>query len=133
MRLDHVTIACADCAPLLRFFVDVAGLEDGPRPAFDVGGHWLYLQARPVLHLIERPAGHRDDRAHAAPRPTRIDHLALRVENADEWQTLLRRLRDSGMPFRLADARTVGEQQLFVALTPDVVVEFVGASAGRNS
>jgi len=91
MRLDHVTIVCPDCAPLLRFFVDVAGMADGPRPAFGVGGHWLYLEGRPVLHLIER-------------------------------------LRDSGVPYRLADARAQREQQLFVALTPHVVVEFVGAA-----
>jgi hypothetical protein len=32
------------------------------------------------------------------------------------------------MPYRLADARALREQQVFVALTPDVVVEFVGAA-----
>ena len=128
MRLDHVTIVCPDCAPLLRFFVDVAGMADGPRPAFGVGGHWLYLEGRPVLHLIERPATRLREGAAAAPPPARIDHLALRVGDAGEWQALLRRLRDSGMPYQLADARALREQQLFVALTPHVVVEFVGAA-----
>lgn len=32
------------------------------------------------------------------------------------------------MPYRLADARALREQQVFVALTPGVVVEFVGAA-----
>jgi catechol 2,3-dioxygenase-like lactoylglutathione lyase family enzyme len=128
MRLDHVTIVCADCAPLLRFFVDVAGMVEGPRPAFGVRGHWLYLQGRPVLHLVERPAARPRDGADAAPPTARIDHVALRVDDAGEWQTLLGRLRDSGMPYQLADARALREQQLFVVLMPDVVVEFVGGA-----
>lgn len=128
MRLDHVTIVCADCAPLLRFFVDVAGMADGPRPTFGVGGHWLYLQKRPVLHLIERAAPPQRAGADAAAPPARIDHLALRVDDAGEWQALLRRLRDGGMPFQLADARALRERQLFVVPVPGVVVEFVGAA-----
>lgn len=127
MRLDHVTIVCADCAPMLRFFVDIAGLEDGPRPAFGVGGHWLYLHGRPVLHLIERPAVRQDDCGDIDPPSVRIDHLALRVDDTDEWLGLLQRLRASGIPFQRADLRALRQQQLFVALTPGVVVEFVGA------
>src|SRR5471030_924980 len=94
MRLDHVTIVASDCAPLRRFFVEIAGMDDGARPAFGVGGHWLYLDGQPALHLIE-------------------------------WRALLRRLRDSGTPYQLSDMRMLREQQLFVALAPDITVEFV--------
>ena len=47
---------------------------------------------------------------------------------ADEADALARRLRDSGMPCQLAEAGALREQQLFVAPTPGVVVEFVGAA-----
>ena len=127
MRLDHVTIVCADCAPLLRFFVDIAGLEDGPRPAFGVGGHWLYLQERAVVHLVERPVA-REERCREVDLPSvRVDHLAFRVDDAGEWQTLLQKLHDSGTPFWLAQAGPLREQQLFVALAAGVDVEFVSA------
>ncbi len=42
------------------FYVDVAGLREGPRPAFRSGsrGHWLYAGDRDVLHLtIARDSG----------------------------------------------------------------------------
>lgn len=136
MQLDHVTIVAPDCAPLRHFFVHVAGMHEGARPAFGVGGHWLYLHGRPVLHLIERPGA----AAPAAPlsaalpatgdgmAPARIDHLALRVDSAAQWQALLQRLRQAQIPYQLSDMRALQEQQLFVALGPQVTVEFVIAA-----
>lgn len=48
---------------LRRFYLDVVGLREGPRPAFRSGsrGHWLYAGDRDVLHLTigrdDEPAG----------------------------------------------------------------------------
>ena len=43
--------------PLLEevrtFYVDVIGLAEGFRPAVPVPGYWLYLEALPILHLME--------------------------------------------------------------------------------
>ena len=43
--------------PLLEevrtFYVDVVGLTEGFRPAAPVPGYWLYLEALPILHLME--------------------------------------------------------------------------------
>ena len=64
MQLDHFTIVSPDIERLRRFFVDVAGLVDGPRPAFGIAGHWLYLGQQAVLHLIE---GDRTAAAGGAP------------------------------------------------------------------
>lgn len=128
MRLDHVTIVTPDCAPLRRFFIDIAGMVDGPRPAFGIGGHWLYLDGRPALHLIERPAPATSSRTTIGRPPARIDHLALRIDSSSEWQSLLRRLRENGTPYQLSDMRVLQEQQLFVSLAPDVTVEFVIAA-----
>src|SRR3954470_9328416 len=36
---------------LRAFYVEVVGLEPGPRPPFDSPGHWLYAGGRPILHL----------------------------------------------------------------------------------
>ena len=132
MRLDHVTIVASDCAPLRRFFVEIAGMDDGARPAFGVGGHWLYLDGQPALHLIERPAPLASSRITIGRAAARIDHLALRIDSASEWRALLRRLRDCGTPYQLSDMRMLREQQLFVALAPDITVEFVIAAHHLN-
>ncbi|HEV3430590.1 MAG TPA: VOC family protein [Paraburkholderia sp.] len=127
MQLDHVTLVTPDLEGARRFFCDIAGLENGPRPPFSVGGYWLYssgLDARPIVHLVEATMpGARP--ARVAPR---FDHVALRVAPGDEWQALLARLVAHDVPYQVADVPLTNERQLFVALAPGVVVEFVTAA-----
>jgi hypothetical protein len=59
--------------------------------------------------------------------PPRIDHIAFRIESAVEWQALLDRLRAADVGYQLAEVPLSAERQLFVALAPGVVVEFVTA------
>lgn len=125
MQLDHVTIVAPDCDAIMRFFVDIAGMQIGPRPPFGVGGYWLYLGARPAVHLIAAGVGASADR----PTSTRIDHFALRVDQAAEWNALLERLDCHGYAYQLAEVPLVRERQLFVRLAPGVVVEFVTAQS----
>jgi catechol 2,3-dioxygenase-like lactoylglutathione lyase family enzyme len=126
MQLDHATIVTADLETARRFFVDVAGLTAGARPPFSIDGYWLYANGRPVIHLIDATPP-----AIAGRATPRIDHIAFRLESADGWQTLLQRLHAADVPYQLADVPQMGarqaEQQLFVALAPGVVIEFVTA------
>ncbi|WP_176058808.1 VOC family protein [Paraburkholderia sp. BCC1876] len=127
MQLDHATIVTADLNTARRFFVDVVGLVDGARPPFSVDGYWLYANdGRPVIHLIDATVPAVTGRA--APR---IDHIAFRLESAAEWQALLGRLHATGVDYQSAQVPQMGPQpaelQLFVALAPGVVIEFVTA------
>jgi catechol 2,3-dioxygenase-like lactoylglutathione lyase family enzyme len=119
MQLDHVTIITPDIGRLRDFFVDIAGMSDGPRPAFGIPGHWLYLDGRAVVHLVAGAA------LAAGQAPTRIDHVALRVDSADEWQALQQRLRRSGTPFQAGAISSLRQQQLFVELAPGAAIEFI--------
>ncbi|HZZ09656.1 MAG TPA: VOC family protein [Paraburkholderia sp.] len=126
MHLDHATIVTADLDTARDFFVDVAGLEQGARPPFSVDGYWLYANGQPVVHLIDATL------PGASGRSTpRIDHIAFRLESAAEWRALLQRLRTTNTPYQVADVPQIGPQpaqsQVFVALAPGVVVEFVTA------
>ncbi|AET88244.1 MULTISPECIES: VOC family protein [Caballeronia] len=125
MQLDHVTLVAPDCDPLMRFFVDIAGMRVGPRPPFGVGGYWLYLGSRPAVHLIASGVG----ASASSPAATRIDHLALRIDEDTEWRALLERLDCHGYAYQLADVPLTRERQLFVRLAPAVVVEFVTAQS----
>jgi catechol 2,3-dioxygenase-like lactoylglutathione lyase family enzyme len=123
MQLDHVTLVTPDLAGACRFFRDIVGLDDGPRPPFRVEGHWLYANGRPVIHLVDAtlPA---DAGGLTAPR---IDHVAFRVAAGAEWRALVERLAAHRVPYQLAEVPLSAELQLFVALAPGVVVEFVTA------
>ncbi|AJZ60798.1 glyoxalase/Bleomycin resistance /Dioxygenase superfamily protein [Paraburkholderia fungorum] len=126
MQLDHATIVTADLDAARRFFVDVVGLTQGARPPFSIDGYWLYANGRPLIHLIDATVAAQVGRV--APR---IDHIAFRLESADEWQALLKRLHATDTPYQLAEVPQMGPQQaelqLFVALAPGVVIEFVTA------
>jgi catechol 2,3-dioxygenase-like lactoylglutathione lyase family enzyme len=126
MQLDHATIVTPDLDTARDFFVDIAGLIDGARPPFSVDGYWLYANGRPLIHLIDATVPAITGRA--APR---IDHIAFRMESAAEWQALLGRLHAHGVDYQTAHVPLMGPQeaqaQLFVALAPGVVIEFVTA------
>jgi catechol 2,3-dioxygenase-like lactoylglutathione lyase family enzyme len=127
MQLDHVTIVAPDCDAMKDFFVDVAGMALGARPPFGVGGYWLYLRGRPVVHLIA--SGASATPGSTSVPPTRIDHLALRIDDAAEGSALLDRLHRHETVYQLAEVPLTQELQLFVRLASGVVVEFVTARA----
>ena len=84
----------------------------------------MYANGRPVLHLIDATMPATAGRA--APR---IDHIAFRLESGAEWRALLARLHAAGVDYQTAQVPRMGaqqaERQVFVALAPGVVIEFV--------
>jgi len=83
-RLDHFTIRCADLERTREFYRDVLGLVDGARPAFGFPGAWLYLEDRPVVHLIGGPDPN-------LPRETgHVDHVAFAASGLERIREKLR-------------------------------------------
>jgi catechol 2,3-dioxygenase-like lactoylglutathione lyase family enzyme len=75
MKLEgvhHVSLDVRDVEEARRFYVEVLGLEEIPRPAFPFPGAWLRSGAQEI-HLILR-AGHE------APQG---QHFAFRVDDVD--------------------------------------------------
>jgi catechol 2,3-dioxygenase-like lactoylglutathione lyase family enzyme len=105
--LDHMTVRCRlDDLPAVRaFWCDVLGLTEGDRPGFSFPGAWLYLDGRPVVHLVAtRP----DDLA-ATGAP--IDHVAF---NATGLAAARARLNGAGIAFREQSVPGRAMTQLFV-------------------
>jgi catechol 2,3-dioxygenase-like lactoylglutathione lyase family enzyme len=62
LSLNHYSIRTADLDACRRFYVDVLGLEVGPRPNFSFPGLWLYAGdtsqwSNAVVHIIGIDAG----------------------------------------------------------------------------
>ncbi|HEY4353747.1 MAG TPA: VOC family protein [Paraburkholderia sp.] len=133
MHLDHATIVTPDLNEARRFFVDVVGLSDGPRPPFRVDGAWLYADGRAVIHLVEAtlPAASPDGSAHGRISP-RIDHIAFRIDSREAWRALIARMDAAGIAYQRAEVPLTQQVQLFVALAPDVVIEFVTAAQNAS-
>mgnify|MGYP003585796804 FL=1 len=92
---------------LRRFYVEVIGLEEGPRPPFRSRGHWLYAQGRDILHLTEAAP----DEARATHAATTFDHIALSCTDADAMQA---RLRRHGIDYSVDDVPSTSQKQVFL-------------------
>jgi len=124
MKIDHATIVTPHLEDVRNFFCDIVGLSDGARPPFSFEGHWLYHEDKAVMHLIKAKSDHPPSK-----QSSRIDHIAFRVESNDAWRQLLVRLESAQFDYRAGEVPDTGERQLFVVVTPGVMIEFVTASS----
>jgi catechol 2,3-dioxygenase-like lactoylglutathione lyase family enzyme len=88
VHIDHINIQAP--AELLqrekRFFCEILGLREGPRPNFGSKGYWLYAGEQPIVHLSERPLtvpeGQRGHLDHVAFRSLDLEALLDRLDAA---------------------------------------------------
>ena len=111
IALNHFNIR-APSALLLTvrdFYVDVIGLEEGPRPDAPVPGYWLYLTDVPVLHLMEWPEGPQ------VPDLERgyLDHIAF---SCQDEMTFIDRFEQLAVPFQRRES-TLPSGEQFLQLT----------------
>jgi catechol 2,3-dioxygenase-like lactoylglutathione lyase family enzyme len=93
---------------LRRFYVDVIGLHEGPRPAFRSGsrGYWLYAGDTDVLHLTIAGPGD------APSAPTgHLNHLAFACS---ELAATRARLDAAGLAYEIDEVDARGQVQLFL-------------------
>ncbi|HEV2538582.1 MAG TPA: VOC family protein [Frateuria sp.] len=93
---------------LRRFYIDVIGLREGPRPAFRSGsrGYWLYAGDADVLHLTVAGPGD------ALPAPTgHFNHLAFACT---DLVAIRDRLDAAGLPYEIDEVDALGQVQLFL-------------------
>jgi catechol 2,3-dioxygenase-like lactoylglutathione lyase family enzyme/uncharacterized protein YunC (DUF1805 family) len=81
--IDHVTLVVKDLESSRRFYVDVLGMREVPRPAFTFAGSW-FQAGKTQIHLIleyagSGPAGNWLPQAQRGPR---TQHLAFEVADA---------------------------------------------------
>jgi len=125
LAIDHAAIKTTKLGETQAFFVDVLGLEVGPRPAFPFKGAWLYAGAKDVVHLVET-----DHHKDASPASA-INHFALQVADFD---AALAKLCALGIPFE-TDTTPGGElRQIYVTDPNGVRVELnaPGPGAGKD-
>jgi catechol 2,3-dioxygenase-like lactoylglutathione lyase family enzyme len=83
--IDHANISTDRLEETTKFFVEVLGLEVGPRPPFaGFRGEWLYAGGAPILHLVERSPARTPDGV--------IDHFSFAVSDFDATIAKLERL-----------------------------------------
>ena len=115
--LHHVSVSVTDLERAKRFYGDVLGLNEIPRPPFDFPGAWYQLGDR-QLHLI----------VHTTPRSLRgttdVDsrdgHFAVRVR---DYEATLEHLREHGVPLLDSPVNPTPWAQIYVTDPDGNVIE----------
>jgi catechol 2,3-dioxygenase-like lactoylglutathione lyase family enzyme len=113
--IDHVNIATEKLAETRDFFVEVLGLEEGPRPDFGgFEGFWLYAGGRPIVHLqrARGPAGPSSVSA--------LNHAAFEVSDLD---AMAARLDAHGVDYKMMQVPGAPVRQMFLQDPNGVMVE----------
>ena len=110
---------------LRRFYVEVVGLTEGPRPQFRSGsqGHWLYAGDTDVLHLSIARA--------EAPLPDSngvFNHLAFAC---DDLAATRARLDAARIPYEVDVVDQLGQVQLFLTDPAGMGVELTFSAAAE--
>jgi catechol 2,3-dioxygenase-like lactoylglutathione lyase family enzyme len=104
--LQHINVRSTDVERSRQFYVEVIGLQVGPRPPIASFGYWLYLGPVPVIHLVQRSEA-------APPRSGSgaVDHVAF---HGVDFEATRGRFSASGLAFHEAVIPRDGTRQLFV-------------------
>jgi catechol 2,3-dioxygenase-like lactoylglutathione lyase family enzyme len=84
LGFEHVNVSTSDLERTRRFYAEVLGLRDGPRPPFSRPGAWMYLGEQAVVHIST-------GRVPVTRSSDAYDHVAFRATNLDETRAHLRK------------------------------------------
>jgi catechol 2,3-dioxygenase-like lactoylglutathione lyase family enzyme len=131
LTIHHVSLPVSDIVRAKRFYSDVLGLQEIPRPAFPFDGAWYQLGDR-HLHLIK---GTNSTLRDGKPIDSHDIHFAIRVRS---YRAALDYLTSKGYRADVADADplklranptgTAGFPQIYI-LDPDRNVVELNAEA----
>src|SRR4051812_42646912 len=91
--LDHVTIVVKDLAATRRFYVDMLGMREVPRPKFQFVGQWFQAGATQIHTILEAEGTGRA--ATGVETNSRGHHFAFLVDDAEAAYRLVLEL---GLP-----------------------------------
>lgn len=122
-QLNHVALHVHDLAASVRFYREVLGLREIPRPAFGFDGAWFGIGADQELHLIARPA---KEEPYTVPRER---HFAFRVADIEAAAA---HLRQRGVDFQPPKPRPDGAMQIFLRDPDGHVIELCQLTGGQG-
>jgi len=70
LEVEHINVTTRSLEKTTRFYADVLGLKEGPRPPFSRPGAWMYLGDRALVHIST-------GRVPATQSSDAFDHIAF--------------------------------------------------------
>src|SRR5579863_8245394 len=114
--LDHYNVSTRKLGETVKFYEDVLGFENGPRPPFNFPGAWLYSAGHPVLHLNDISQTDREQRADSGV----IDHVAF---GSRGFEAMKERLAGKHIDYRVNEVPNSTRRQIFLRDPNNVEIE----------
>ena len=114
--LDHYNVSTRRLGDTVRFYEDILGLVNGPRPPFDFPGAWLYSEGHPVLHLNDISPTDKQQPADSGV----IDHIAF---GSRGFEAMKQHLAQKGVSFRVNVVPNSSRRQIFLTDPNNVLIE----------
>jgi catechol 2,3-dioxygenase-like lactoylglutathione lyase family enzyme len=114
--LDHFNIRTRNLGETVRFYENILGLENGPRPNFAFPGAWLYSEGRAVVHLVDIS---RTDEPQK-PDSGVVHHVAFASRG---FSSMKQRLQAKGVEFEAREVPGGDLWQIFVRDPNGVMIE----------
>ncbi len=108
--LNHVAVVTRRLDASKKFYCDVLGFREVPRPNFDFAGAWLQGYGVTIHILGHQPAAEEASGNLSGEIQTREPHLAF---HADDLAAVEQLLQDHGIPFRRNRQADTTVRQLF--------------------
>jgi len=113
MKLDHMTIHSNNLEAVKESLMRLLLLEDGPRPAFEPYGYWLYGEGYPIVHLTAMDTNPGDSTG-------ALDHVSFKD---DDYDGLKSRLQQDAVEYREQVVPGTGVRQVFFIIQHQVEIE----------
>ena len=127
INFNHFSIRTDKLDDTCAFYSDLLDLEDGFRPDFKFGGRWLYLNDKPIIHLVDvSPESQEHVRQYLGPDAVNIeghgsfDHFAFGVKGYPE---ITKRLKKMSVDYAERVVPDVHARQIFVKDPNGITIE----------
>ena len=114
--LDHYNVRTRKFDDTVRFYEEVLGLANGPRPNFSEPGAWMYAEGRPVVHLVDLTSSQEPQK----PNSGVVHHVAFVSRGFDAMKA---HLAAKGVEFHTVAVPGNRLWQIFVRDPNGVMVE----------
>ena len=125
-ELNHYFVRSKDLQRSHRFYCELLGFEQMPRPNFPFPGYWLGVNGKVQVHMglddIPEAGGHYFGTTAGSARDNSgiIDHIAFQ---ATDPESFAQRFRQVGLPTRERYIDEIGVFQIFVTDPVGLTIE----------
>lgn len=125
---DHINIRTSKLSETVDFYQIILGAKPGFRPPFPFPGAWLYIDGKPVIHIVEESEESSSAiSSYFSEKKTQhaignLHHVAFKGEDIDEF---IRKVNSHSLKGGVATPPGTGQSQVFLQDPNGITIEML--------